>query len=133
MLSDGMLASLAFITTVRKRGFVSTLPPPFLAATVNSLINFVNKAPRLASSAPFLCLIVAHLECPDMAKLYHSPPQILKPFQMLDHKRRFSRIAQEISGMKQNHHLNAGIIRVIKKIPHGVDHRPLRPVRDHMF
>ena len=33
---------------------------------VISLIRRVNILPRLASSAPFLCLIVAHLEWPDM-------------------------------------------------------------------
>jgi phosphoribosylformylglycinamidine (FGAM) synthase-like amidotransferase family enzyme len=34
---------------------------------VISLIRRVNILPRLASSAPFLCLIVAHLEWPDMS------------------------------------------------------------------
>jgi hypothetical protein len=36
--------------------------PPFLAATVISFISFVNRLPRLASVAAFLCLIVAHFE-----------------------------------------------------------------------
>src|SRR6185369_16859565 len=40
--------------------------PPVRAATVISLINFVNSLPRLASSAPFLCLILCHFECPDI-------------------------------------------------------------------
>ena len=35
---------------------------PFLAAMVNSLMRRVKIRPRLASSAPFLCLIEAHLE-----------------------------------------------------------------------
>ena len=36
------------------------------AATLNSLMIRVNTLPRLASAAPFLCLIVCHLEWPDM-------------------------------------------------------------------
>jgi hypothetical protein len=35
----------------------------------------VNARPRLASVAAFLCLIVAHFECPDMTNpLYRSRP-----------------------------------------------------------
>src|SRR6185295_18255889 len=53
---------------VRKRGFISGSPPPPRAATVNSLMMRVKILPRLASAAPFLCLIEAHLEWPDMSK-----------------------------------------------------------------
>src|SRR5262245_8949269 len=66
MLSDGMLAAFASAMIVRSRGFMSGSPPPDLAATVNSLMRRVNTLPRFASAAPFLCLIVCHLECPDM-------------------------------------------------------------------
>ena len=66
MLSDGMLLAFASATIVRNRGFVSVSPPPERAATVNSLIRRVKTLPRLASAAPFLCLIVCHLEWPDM-------------------------------------------------------------------
>src|SRR6187401_1760111 len=55
---------------VRKRGFISGSPPPPRAATVNSLIRRVKILPRLASRAPFLCLIEAHFEWPDMSKLH---------------------------------------------------------------
>jgi len=41
--------------------------PPDFAAIAISLISRVKILPRLASSAPFLCLIVAHLEWPDIA------------------------------------------------------------------
>jgi hypothetical protein len=37
------------------------------AALLISLMRRVKILPRLASSAPFLCLIVAHLEWPDIA------------------------------------------------------------------
>ncbi len=66
MLSEGIEAFLAAWTAERRRGFDSTVPPPTLAAIVISLISFVKRFPRLASAAPFLCLIVLHLLCPDM-------------------------------------------------------------------
>ncbi len=70
ILSFGMLAAFAARTTVRSRGFPSGSPPPTRAATVISLISFVKTRPRLASAAPFLCLMVCHFECPDMKDLY---------------------------------------------------------------
>src|SRR5215467_3048534 len=66
MLSAGMFSALAAAMAVRRRGLVSGSPPPDLAAMVISLMRRVKILPRLASSAPFLCLIVAHLEWPDM-------------------------------------------------------------------
>src|SRR6186713_2470919 len=66
MLSDGMFTALASAMIVRNRGFMSTSPPPPRAATVSSLMRRVKTFPRLASAAPFLCLIVCHLEWPDM-------------------------------------------------------------------
>src|SRR5580658_649734 len=65
MLSWGMFSALAAATAVRSRAFESGLPPPF-AATAISLRRRVKILPRLASSAPFLCLIVAHFEWPDI-------------------------------------------------------------------
>src|SRR6476620_6443790 len=69
MLSAGMLTDLASATIVRSRGLASMSPPPLRAATVNSLMMRVKIFPRLASAAPFLCLMVCHLEWPDMLKL----------------------------------------------------------------
>src|SRR6059058_4613474 len=69
MLSAGMLFDLASAMMVRSRGFMSGSPPPARAATVSSLMRRVKILPRLASSAPFLCLIEAHLEWPDIQKL----------------------------------------------------------------
>src|SRR5438105_5566532 len=65
ILSAGMFSALAATMAPRKRGLVSG-SPPFLAAIEISLIRRVKILPRLASRAPFLCLIVAHFECPDM-------------------------------------------------------------------
>src|SRR5215218_1159315 len=69
MLSAGMLTDLASAMIVRSRGLVSGSPPPLRAATVNSLMIRVKTLPRFASAAPFLCLIVCHLEWPDMSTL----------------------------------------------------------------
>src|SRR5262245_113180 len=68
MFSRGMLFALASAMIVRRRGLVPGSPPPLRAATVNSLMMRVKALPRLASAAPFLCLIVCHLEWPDMAE-----------------------------------------------------------------
>src|SRR5580698_454278 len=65
MLSLGMFSALAAAMALRKRGLPSGSPPD-LAAMLISLMSCVKILPRLASSAPFLCLIVAHLEWPDM-------------------------------------------------------------------
>src|SRR5450759_3408961 len=45
--------------------FMLTSAPPSRAATVMPRESLENSLPRLASSLPFLCLMVAHLECPD--------------------------------------------------------------------
>src|SRR3984893_7850254 len=66
IFSAGMFSPLAARIAVRSRGLPSGSPPPPFAAIVISLIRRVNVLPRLASSAPFLCLIVAHFEWPDM-------------------------------------------------------------------
>src|SRR5262245_10502600 len=68
MLSEGMLASLAAAMAVRSRGLPVGSPPPPRAAIVISRIKRVKMRPRLASRAPFLCLMVLHFECPDMAR-----------------------------------------------------------------
>src|SRR5882757_3649290 len=69
ILSAGMFSALAATMAPRSRGLVSGSPPPFFAAMEISLIRRVKIFPRLASSAPFLCLMVAHFEWPDMCYL----------------------------------------------------------------
>src|SRR5262244_2586784 len=68
MLSAGMFSALAAAMAVRSRGLESASPPPFFAAMLISLMSRVKIFPRLASAAPFLCLIVCHLEWPDMGE-----------------------------------------------------------------
>src|SRR3954447_3034779 len=66
ILSVGILTPLASLIALRRRGLPSGSPPPMRAAIVISLISLVNARPRLASIAPFLCLILCHLEWPDI-------------------------------------------------------------------
>src|ERR1700756_1697744 len=64
-----MFSFFAAPIAVRRRGLVTGSPPPVRAAIVSSRIILVKTLPRLASVAAFLCLIVAHFECPDMSNL----------------------------------------------------------------
>src|SRR5450432_627014 len=64
MVSLGIDWPLASAMDLRRRGLPVGSPPPIRAATVSSLMSLVKSFPRLASRAPFLCLIVAHFECP---------------------------------------------------------------------
>src|SRR3970040_1114136 len=66
IVSLGMPAPLAWAMAVRSAAFVSALEPPLRAACMSSRMTRVKAAPRLASAAAFLCLMVAHLLWPDM-------------------------------------------------------------------
>src|ERR1043166_7254444 len=67
IVSFGMLAPFAAATAVRRRGLEFRSLPPMRAAMVRSLMSLVKAFPRRASFSAFLCLIVLHLEWPDMA------------------------------------------------------------------
>src|SRR3954451_15987821 len=71
MVSSGTELSRAFWNIVRSVGLASGSPPPVRAATSTCLISLAKSLPRALSDAPFLCLIVAHLECPDIAEPSH--------------------------------------------------------------
>src|ERR1019366_8592796 len=66
IVSMGTDESRAFWYIVRSVGFPSRSPPPSRAATSTWRIILANSLPRALSKAPFLCFVVAHLECPDM-------------------------------------------------------------------
>src|SRR3954469_21204160 len=66
MLSLGTEVFLAFWIASNSVGLPAGSPPPVRAATSMFLISFAKSLPRLASIAAFLCLVVAHLECPLM-------------------------------------------------------------------
>jgi hypothetical protein len=64
-----MFASLGVSGAVRGLGLVTGAQPPTRAATLISLMIFVNILPRLASAALFLCFMEAHLLWPDILYL----------------------------------------------------------------
>ena len=67
ILALGMETMRARATAAAREALLSGLgSPPSLAATVMLRESLENSAERLASIAAFLCLVVAHLECPDM-------------------------------------------------------------------
>src|SRR5438034_7463469 len=66
MVSLGTELSLAFWIASARVGLPSTLLPPVRAATSMARISLANSLPRRASVAAFWCLMVAHLEWPDM-------------------------------------------------------------------
>src|SRR5437879_2860588 len=67
MFSLGTELFLAFWTASNRVGFPAGSPPPVRAATSTFLISLANSFPRRASTAAFLCLVVAHLEWPLMS------------------------------------------------------------------
>src|SRR5204863_8095725 len=70
MLSLGTLSARASRMAFASFRFMSGLPPPSLAAIWMARQSFDHSLPRRASAAPFLCLMVAQWECPDMRTLY---------------------------------------------------------------
>ena len=67
MLSLGTEDFLAFCTASYSVGLPARSPPPIRAATSMFLISLANILPRRASMTAFLCLVVAHLEWPDIS------------------------------------------------------------------
>src|SRR3954452_22207184 len=71
MLSFGIDAAFAFSTAFWSARLPAGSGPPSFAATMIARVSFEKSFPRLASAAPFLCLIDDHLLCPDTALLPH--------------------------------------------------------------
>src|SRR5437773_9136690 len=65
MLSFGIEYDLAFSIAFCSARLFAGSPPPSFAATMMARVSFEKSLPRFASAAPFLCLIVDHLLCPD--------------------------------------------------------------------
>src|SRR3954471_8144642 len=78
MLSFGIEYDFAFSIAFCNARLLRGSPPPSFAATMIARESFENNLPRLASAAPFLCLIDDHLLCPDNARLL--PDEIQEPF-----------------------------------------------------
>src|SRR5947207_10220438 len=71
MLSFGIELERAFSIAFWSGRFAAGSGPPSLAATMIARVSFVKSWPRFASAAPFLCLMVDHLLCPDTRRLPH--------------------------------------------------------------
>src|SRR6476659_3395186 len=71
MLSFGIEYERAFSIAFCRARLASGSAPPSRAATMIARDSFEKSLPRLASAAPFLCLIEDHLLCPDKAFLPH--------------------------------------------------------------
>src|SRR3954451_25244269 len=71
MLSFGIEYERAFSIAFASARLPSGSPPPSLAATMIARESLEKSLPRLASAAPFLCLIDDHLLCPDTNFLPH--------------------------------------------------------------
>src|SRR4029077_3941188 len=71
MLSFGMEYDFAFSIAFCRERLPDGSPPPSFAATMIARESFEKSLPRLASAAPFLCLIEDHLLCPDTRRLPH--------------------------------------------------------------
>src|SRR3954471_5638909 len=69
IVSFGTQVFFAFMMASNSVGLPVGSPPPIRAATSTFLISLANILPRLASMTAFLCLVVAHLEWPDMRNL----------------------------------------------------------------
>src|SRR5215212_9365992 len=66
MLSFGIELSRAFWIAVASVALPSGSGPPSRAATMIARESLEKSLPRLMSAAPFLCLMLDHLLCPDM-------------------------------------------------------------------
>src|SRR5439155_11484699 len=73
MLSFGMEYERAFSIAFCSARLPEGSGPPSFAATMIARESLENSLPRLASAAPFLCLIEDHLLCPDIDPPVPSP------------------------------------------------------------
>src|SRR6476659_8645758 len=69
MLSLGIEYERAFSIAFWSARLPAGSGPPSLAATMIARESFEKSWPRFASAAPFLCLMLDHLLCPDTARL----------------------------------------------------------------
>src|SRR5512133_585658 len=76
MLSFGIEYERAFSTAFWSARLLAGSGPPSRAATMIARASLEKSLPRLASAAPFLCLIELHLLCPDIRLL---PDEVEEP------------------------------------------------------
>src|SRR6188474_3905297 len=69
MLSFGIEYERAFSIAFWRARFADGSAPPSRAATMIARESLEKSLPRFASAAPFLCLMLDHLLCPDIGFL----------------------------------------------------------------
>src|SRR6059058_4707189 len=79
MLSFGIEYERAFSIAFCSARFAAGSGPPSRAATMIARASFEKSLPRLASAAPFLCLIDDHLLCPDTVRSYRGTRRLPEP------------------------------------------------------
>src|SRR5438445_1970360 len=72
MLSFGIEYERAFSIAFCSARFPAGSGPPSFAATMIARESLEKSLPRLASAAPFLCLIDDHLLCPDIHRIAYA-------------------------------------------------------------
>src|SRR5207247_9115275 len=88
MLSFGIEYDFAFSIALASARFADGSGPPSAAATMIARESLEKRTPRFLSAAPFLCLIDAHLLCPDIPLLSYQfqkslvYPRVLGQFRM---------------------------------------------------
>src|SRR5712691_12990655 len=83
MLSFGIEYDLAFSIAFWSARLAAGSAPPSFAATMIARDSFEKSLPRFASAAPFLCLMLDHLLCPDTELLSPHVPDQTAPAEQL--------------------------------------------------
>src|SRR3954447_9256248 len=103
MLSFGIEYERAFSIAFWSARFAFGSPPPSFAATMIARASFEKSLPRFASAAPFLCLIVDHLLCPDTHPLPYEFQEALVHARVVGELRMEGR--DEVAAVAQQHRL----------------------------
>src|SRR6266511_4022705 len=141
MLSFGTEDFFAFWMASYRVGFPPGSPPPIRAATSMFLISFAKSLPRFASTTAFLCLVVAHLEWPDISvplphHVHEVPVHPQVPGQLRMERRRQQAALPDRDdptragpGLDRAEHLHAGAHRLHPRRAdeHGADRTPGQP------
>src|SRR5919201_11150 len=114
MFSFGIEYERAFSIAFASARLLAGSPPPSLAATMIERASFEKSFPRLASAAPFLCLIDDHLLCPDTGILPHEiedqsvDPRVVRQLRMEGRDEEPALPSQHRVPVDLRQHLDAG-------------------------
>src|SRR3989442_10800393 len=119
MLSFGMEYERAFSIAFCSARFPAGSGPPSFAATMIARDSLEKSLPRLASAAPFLCLIEDHLLCPDTHRL---PDGIQEQFVHARILRQFGMERRRDETAVAHEHRLALVLRQNLHVPSGHTH-----------